>query len=181
MARGSSPHRQHAPQKLAAGEAGVHQQAGTRTGDQGAVTFAPARQHRHRHCHSREHNSKHRICGSNKLVNGEWKVAASGDVGRCSRLRRRQLVSFSPRDCSEVSRNEGQSDSGTGRDSCNRRAETRCSFGTTEEVISQALKTLREKGRSPAGPEKDERRSSAVRADCSHSVEKTEPLLRASR
>ena len=36
-------------------------------------------------------------------------------------------------------------------------------FRTTEEVISQALKTLREKGRSPAAPEKDEQRSSAVR------------------
>jgi len=36
-------------------------------------------------------------------------------------------------------------------------------FQTTEEVISQALKTLREKGRSHAAPEKDERRSSAVR------------------
>ncbi len=43
----------HPPQKLAAGEACVHQQAGTGTGDQGAVTFAPARQHRDRH-HSRE-------------------------------------------------------------------------------------------------------------------------------
>jgi len=36
-------------------------------------------------------------------------------------------------------------------------------FHTAEEVISQALKILREKGRVPAPPEKDEQRRRAVR------------------
>ena len=36
-------------------------------------------------------------------------------------------------------------------------------FRTAEEVISQALRALREKGRSPAAPEKDDQRCSAVR------------------
>lgn len=36
-------------------------------------------------------------------------------------------------------------------------------FQTAEEVISEALKTLREKGSAPAASQKDEQRGSAVR------------------
>ena len=36
-------------------------------------------------------------------------------------------------------------------------------FQTAEEVITQALKALQERSRSPATPEKDEQRLSAVR------------------
>src|ERR1035437_10410654 len=68
---------QQAPQKLLAGETGVHQQPCAGAGDDRAVASASTRQHRDRHRHNREHNLNPESAVVTKWLTGQLSVASS--------------------------------------------------------------------------------------------------------
>ena len=70
----------HAPQKFAARESGIHQQSRSGTGDERAVALAPARQHRDRNCHNREHKPKRGSAVVTNWLTAVEKATAKGRI-----------------------------------------------------------------------------------------------------